>query len=89
MLRFLWAERPNTAVEAHFVRRGQFCWAVRSGRACCLRRRPLRTVSATSARRRTDRVLAAEVASRAAISAARRSLIGHVVAVSEPGFTET
>eukprot|EP00964_Phaeocystis_antarctica_P022515 scaffold12505_cov55-Phaeocystis_antarctica.AAC.1 len=89
MLRLLWAERPNTAVEAHFVRCGQFCWAVRPGRTRCLRGRPLRTVGATSARRRTDRVLAAEVASRAAISAARPRLIGHVVAVSEPELTKT
>eukprot|EP00964_Phaeocystis_antarctica_P157252 scaffold127375_cov69-Phaeocystis_antarctica.AAC.2 len=83
LLRPLWAERPRPADEAGFELCSQLIWIVRSGRARCFRGRLLRTVRAGTARHRTDRLLAAVVASRAAASAARRDLIGHVVAASD------
>eukprot|EP00964_Phaeocystis_antarctica_P061859 scaffold36983_cov67-Phaeocystis_antarctica.AAC.6 len=52
------------------------------GRACCLRRCFPWTVSASTARHRTNRLPAAVVASRAATAAARRGLVFHIVAVA-------
>ena len=58
--------------------------AVRPGRARCFRRRFLRTEGAGLARHRTDRLLAAVVASRAATFAAWRRLVPHLIAVAVP-----